>query len=272
MNWIWIILGAAVCNAYWTSAAKERSRADGFLLFTASLRWGVVILLLPVAWGHWHDFSWRWWIAGAVSGLLESLGVWTLARGALKDYYSTFAFSNVAPIIVVFLSFWMLGETVTLRLLSGVLLVVAGSLWLYWNGHGSWWGFSSAVCAALSGIASKWVIAESGFAPHACYSFAVGALATTLWGMRSEGFCLPDLWRVARPNAGPILGSYLATLGYFAALAMAPYNQVSALFRFNMVAGFFLSVYVLGETKRLKSRAFGAFLILAGVVLVAWKP
>jgi uncharacterized membrane protein len=39
-----------------------------------------------------------------------------------------------------------------------------------------------------------------------------------------------------------------------------------------MVVGFFLSVYWLGEKKRLAPRAMGAVLILAGVVLTIWKP
>jgi len=272
LDWVFYILFAAVCNAYWTSASKERGRQDGILLFTASIRWGVALLLLPLAWGDWHFFSWRWWVAGAVAGVLESLTIWTLTKGAQKDYIAAFALSNTAPFFVAFLSFAFLGETLTAGLMAGILLVVSGSLCFYWSGHGSWWGFASAMVASLSGIASKWVIAESGPIPHACFAFFCGALVTTVWGMGSEGFRLRDLARVTRPNLYPILGSFLATLGFFGALALAPYNQVSALFRFNMVAGLVLSVYVLRERDRLGHRLVGAALILVGVVLVIWKP
>jgi len=272
MLWVWIILGGAVCNAYWTSSVKRNVQDVGVLRFTSSLRWGVALLLLPLTWGQWHLFSATWWVGGIVSGILESLGVWTLAQGAKKDYYATFALSNVTPLFVVFLSFWFLHETVTAGLVTGVLLVVVGTLWLYWTGQWSWWGLLSALIGAFSGIASKYVIAESGFAPHACFSFAVGALSMTLWGSQKEGFGLADLGKTVRRNAAPIFGSFLATIGYYLALSLAPYNQVSTLFRFNMVVGFLLSVYWLGEKKRLAPRAMGAILILTGVVLTIWRP
>lgn len=200
MHWLVYILGAAVFNAYWTSAVKERSRQGGGLLFTASLRWGVAALLLPLTWGHWHLFSARWWAAGAAAGALESYGIWALAKGVERDYYATYSISNVTPIFAVALSAWLLGETVTVGLFLGVLLVVAGSLWFYWSGHWSWWGFLAAAVWGLSGVFSKWVIAESGYASHACYSFAVGALLTTLWGMRTEGFGVRDLIRPFAPT------------------------------------------------------------------------
>ncbi len=269
MNWILLSLGSGVFNAFWTSGIKKKVQVEGAVVFTASLRWGVAFLLVPFTWSQWHAFSWKWWAAGTFSGMLESLSVWTLARGARRDYYSTYALSNTTPFFTVLAAAWLLGETLTLPLALGSLFVVAGALWLFWRGHWSWWGFWTAVIGTGSGLASKWVIAESGWAPHACFAFFVGATASTVSGFWTGQIQASGLARNVHRNALLILLSGVATVCYYSALNLAPVGRVSALVRINMVVGFLLSIYLLGERDRIASRAVGALLILAGLVLVA---
>jgi drug/metabolite transporter (DMT)-like permease len=272
MGWVLLTLGSGVFNAFWTAMIQKRVREDGAVPFSAAMRWGVGLCLLPLAIPVWHDYSTRWWAASAASGLLESLGVWALARGVRKDYYGTYALSNVTPFFTAVFATWLLGEAMTLSLALGVSFVVAGAVWLYWSGHWSWWGIASAFVLTFSGLSSKWVIAESGFAPHACFSFLVGALAFTLVGAANGKVDARVLARNVWKNRWLILFSGIATVCFYSALILAPINRVSALVRVNMVVGFLLSVYMLKERKRLASRALGALLILAGLVLVAWVP
>ena len=153
----------------------------------------------------------------------------------------------------------------------GVGFVVAGAVWLYWRGQWSWWGLWTAVIGTGSSVASKWVIAESGWAPHACFSFLVGASSLTLAGMFGNHMKPSALGQNLFRNRLLILYSAIATVCFYSALNLAPLNRVSPLVRVNLIVGFALSVWMLRERDRLKSRAFGAFLILLGIVLVVWR-
>lgn len=270
--WALYALSSGVFNALWTSRIKSKVQTEGAFPFTASVRWGVVILLLPFALWQWHPVSARWWFFTALSGILESLNVWTLSKGARKDYYSCYALSNTSPFFAVFLASFFLGEKVDWSLAAGVGLVIAGVLWLYYRGHWSWWGVGAAFVGATGNLFSKMVIAESGPIPHAVICFAAGAMGSTLasyWTGYSGTFRrLPkNIWS----NRFLSFFSFLGTLTFYGALYLAPLSRVSPLFRINMVAGFFLSVFVLQEKRDWKGRGIGAILLLSGLILVLWK-
>ncbi len=184
--WVLYSLGSGIFNALWTSQIKGKVQEDRALSFTASIRWGVVALLSPIALLKWSPVSSQWWACTVFSGILESLSIWALARGAQKDYYSSYALSNLTPIFVFFLGYQFLNEKVDMTLGVGVALVVVGALWLYYRGHWSWWGFSASVIGAFSSLSSKWVIGQADPIQHACVSFLVGAIFCTALSMGSR--------------------------------------------------------------------------------------
>jgi len=266
--WIWLTLGSGVFNALWTSRIKSRVQVEGAVPFTVAMRWGVALCLIPVALATWKEVPIRWWSFTVLAGFLECVSLWAATRGMRKDYYSTYALANVTPFFVGLSAPLLLHEAMTPRVWAGTLLVVAGALWLYYRGHWSWWGLLSAVLGTGSSLASKEVIGLGSFSAHSCVAFGIGALLMTpLLFRRSKGGW-GSLGRNLSANWGLILLSSTATLFFYAALQMAPLSLVSPVVRVNLVVGFLLSYYYLGEKKGWKSRGFGALLLLGGIVLV----
>jgi uncharacterized membrane protein len=128
---------------------------------------------------------------------------------------------------------------------------------------------------ALSALFSKMVIAEANPISHACVSFAAGAFLCTIAsrGRRPGSEAGKIAARAARVWDYRYLavGSALATFCYYSSLYLAPLSRMSPLVRVNLVVGFLLSVFHLGENHDWKGRAFGAILILLGLLLVLWK-
>lgn len=266
--WIWLTLTAGVFNALWTSRVKSRVQTEGALVFTASMRWGVALCLLPVAIYTWEPVPSGWWILSALAGALECLSLWAVARGMRRDYYSTYALSNTSPFFVGFTAPFLLGEVMTPTLGAGILLVVAGALWLYYRGHWSWWGILGAVIGTFSGLASKQVIGLGSATAHSCAAFGLGALLMSTWLLKEPRKGIGTLARNLLRNKDLILLSAIATFCFYAALQLAPLSKVSPLIRVNLVVGFLLSYFHLGETDHWRARGFGGLLILAGIVLV----
>ena len=268
--WIWLTLSSGVFNALWTAKIKSKVQTEGAIPFTVSMRWGVALCLVPFALLTWKPVPAEWWIYSALAGLLECLSLWAMARGMRKDYYSTYALSNVTPLWVAFLSIWFLGETLTPTLWIGILLVVAGAVWLYYHGHWSWWGLLAALIGAFSSLCSKKVIGIGSFSAHSCLAFGIGALIMTPLLFRQSESSWKVLARNFDRNKYLIPLSAIATLSFYWALQLAPLSRVSPLVRVNLFVGFLLSYFHLGETQGWKARGFGAVLLLAGLVLVLW--
>jgi bacterial/archaeal transporter family protein len=272
MMWAVEALGSGIFNALWTSRIKGKVQKEGAFAFAASVRWGVVLLLLPWALWSWRQVPARWWVFTVLSGMLESLNVWTLARGSRRDYYSTYALANTAPFFTVFLAVYFLGERATGPLYAGVVLVVAGAFWLYYRGHWSWWGLAAALIATIGNLFSKSVIGLGSPLAHAVVCFASGAALTTALsaGTASSG-ALSRLPRNLWFNRYLALLSFFGTVCFYGALSQAPVSRVSPLFRVSMVVAFFLSVFHLKERRDWKGRGFGAIVLLLGLLLVLWR-
>lgn len=270
--WVFYALGSGIVNALWTSQIKGKVQQEGALPFTASIRWGVVLLLAPLAIWKWTHVSAQWLIFTAISGVFESLGIWTLAKGARKDYYSSYALSNLTPVFVFLMGFQFLGEKVDAVLATGVVSVVAGALWLYYRGHWSWWGFAASVIGAFSSFFSKYVIGQADPIAHACLSFLIGALFCTLFSLGEKpGRTLTRIAENVWNHRYLALGSAIATYCFYLALFLAPLSRMSPLIRINMVVAFLLSYFHLKERHDWKGRGLGAVLILLGILLVIWE-
>src|ERR1700690_4458322 len=101
MFWAWLTLTSGVLNALWSSQIKSRVQKEGALTFTISMRWGVALSLLPFALYAFKPLSLQWWIYSTLSGTLECGSLWALTKGARKDFYSTYALSNITPLFSV---------------------------------------------------------------------------------------------------------------------------------------------------------------------------
>ncbi|HTA76621.1 MAG TPA: EamA family transporter [bacterium] len=272
MNWIFLALASGVLNALWTSQVKPRVGPGGPLFFSAVIRWGVALLLLP--WGILRapHLSAHWWTITSLSGILESLSLFLAVRGYQKDYYATYSLSNINPLFVVLLAALFLQEPLGPSLLVGMALIIGGVLILYYRGHFSIWGLGAALSVSASKILSKMVIQESGPWAQASVAFLAGALfLTLLTALDKKPPAAKDWLKKLWKEKVLVVGSTLTTLCFFAAVARGPIGPVTLLSRVNLLVGFGLSYFGLQERKNWKGRAFGALGILAGITWVILK-
>jgi len=271
MIWAWLTLTSGFLNALWSSQIKSRVQKEGALTFSVSMRWGVALALLPFALFVLKPLSLQWWVYSALAGSLECGSLWALTRGSRRDFYSTYALNNTTPLFSAFWAFFLLKEKMTPTLGLGVLLVVAGALWLYYRGHWSWWGVLAAFMGSWSGYFSKLALPESGYLLHSCFAFLVGAVLLTFGGLQQGTTTIGAVAKNVGRNWVLILLSAASTLVFYDALQLAPLSRVSPLVRINLVFGFLLSYFHLGERQGWRTRVLGAVLILAGLALVLWR-
>jgi drug/metabolite transporter (DMT)-like permease len=272
MTWLGLALASGLFNGLWTSGIKSKVQKSDALSFTSALRWGVGLLLLPAALLTWRSVPPAWWLLTAVSGILECVSLWTMARGARHDYYATYALSNTTPAFMAVLAPFLLGESMTTGLWSGTILVSAGALWMHYRGHWSWWGMATALLGAGAGVATKSVIGQGSAIAHASLSFLMGALFLHLLRRGNRAMRASHILTRAVEVRWLILLSALATLCYFTAVSLAPLTRVSPFVRVNLLVGFVLSHWVLKERRDWQGRAVGAFILLSGLLVILWRP
>lgn len=268
-SWIALALASGVLNAFWTSRIKPRVRREGALPFAASMRIGVALLLLVLVLPEWKPVSPAWWAATAAAGITEVVSLWALTRGARKDYYAAYAFQNTSPVLVAALAPIVLGETVSGRLWAGTLMAVGGAFWMHWRGHFSAWGLAAAVVGASSGFFSKLALREAGSLQHAGVAFLIGGLLVLFAGWISGRVGLDRFPSVLWGDRWLIAMSFGATACFYTALRRGPLSAISPLVRVNLLVGFLLSYWTLGEQGDWKARLAGGILLVAGIVLVA---
>jgi uncharacterized membrane protein len=193
-----------------------------------------------------------------------------LARGVKKDYYSTFAFYNLTPFFTVLAAPLLLKEAQSGSLVAGGVLIALGAFFFHRIGGWSWTGLCGAVFSTAAVIVSKMALETAPPLYFAFLSFAIGALALypleALGGSPLRPRVLRRDWReVLRPA----LWSFIASVLFYIALDHAPASKINPLVRANLLFGFFLSYYMLGERKDWRFKALGGGLIAIGLLFVA---
>lgn len=289
MDWFGITL---LCAFALTSAdaATKAWLADCSARELVLVRLGVVGLLmtplladlpalerLPLAfWG---------WVAALVP--LEIIAMLLYMR-AIRDHPLSLTLPYLAftPVFVMLVAWALLGERVSLRGASGVLLVVAGA-WLLnaeqaRAGWHHWWKPLAAILREPGARLMLMVAALYAFtatlgkgamrymAPQdfgAFYFMLLGLVSLLL-------FALPEprlLRRLAR-RALPVLvvGALMAIMVYshFLAIAQAPVAYMIALKRTSLLMGILCGALCFGE-QGLRARLPAGALMVAGVVLIA---
>ncbi len=149
--------------------------------------------------------------------------------------------------------------------------MVAAALWLCYRQNWFSLGLTAACIGSVSGLLSKIALPESGYLVFSSISFMLGALTLTAVGLGQGHTSVQSVAKNVWVNKGLIVFSAVSTVVFYAALEMAPLSRVSTLVRANLIVGFLLSYFHLGETHGWKARGFGAILLLVGLALVLWK-
>jgi len=270
--WILFTIFAAFFNSLWTAMSKHHLGRMSAYQFTLLFRSLTALMLLPP---FLIDFrlssSPVFWYLVIAAGGLEVLGIYSQSLGVKKDFYSTFSLANTAPLFTLFIAPFILPEKITVTLIFGAILMVAGGFIFYKiGGEISFHGIFRAVNAALGGILAKIAIGYSSGYTYPFITFIIGIWMMILISpFRKE----PIRWHIYRPSIKRLLPlslfSAIATLLYYMAVQIAPITKVNPLVRVNLVFGFLLSYFLLRERTHVKRKILASFLILLGSILVS---
>lgn len=269
--WLSMAVVAGFFNALWTAQSKKVLQKLNPREFTLLFRLATAFLLLPWAAleAVWIP-SWRWWALTFLAGLFEGVRTWLLARGVKKDYYTTFAFYNLTPFFTVLAAPLLLKEAQSGSLLAGGVLIALGAFVFHRIGGWSWNGLGGAVFSTAGVIVSKMALEQGLPLYFAFLTFTIGALVLyPLEAIGGSPLRKKVMEREWREVLRPALWSFIASVLFYVALAHAPASKINPLVRANLLFGFFLSYFLLKETKDWRFKALGGGFILAGLLLVA---
>lgn len=230
----------------------------------------------------------KFWAAVAIAVPLEVGANWLYARALKASPLSlTLPFLSFTPVFLIFVSYFLLGETVTPVGGFGIGLIALGGYVL--NLHEARSGFFGPVRAAFREKGSLMMIAASlifaftsalgklgvnesspvffggvyflamggAFAP-----FAIGKKALPAIGPRGD-------FRLLRIMFWPGIFNALMAVTHFYAISMTEAAYMMAVKRTNLMFGIFYGWFMFREEK-IGERASGALLMLGGVALIAF--
>jgi len=267
-------------------AATKRWLADyraGELVLVRFVVAGV--MLLPLVW--WFPLPpvppafWGWF------GLLlplELTAMW-LYMTAIRDtpLHLTLPYLAFTPAFNVVTGWLLLGETVSLRGLAGILLVVVGAYLLNTGDsrdgllapfravlrvRGSWIMLLVALIYSVTSVAGKAAMAYATPASFgAFYYVAVGAATLVVFGLRRPGQ-LRALTR--RPAPTLLVGGLMAVMvvTHFLAIALTEVAYMVAVKRTSLLFGILYGAWVFGERGLTRQLTAGG-LMVAGVAAIA---
>lgn len=273
MIWLVMAVGSGFFNAFWSALSQKLTKHISTREFTMVFRLQTSLMLLPFALLEWTwPMSWTWWAFTIGSGIFEGGRIWCLTTGVKKDYYSTFAFYNLAPFFTVLAAPLVLPERQPPTLLLGGCLIAIGAIVFHRLGRWSWLGLMGALFSTIAAIFSKIALNDAPPLFFTFWSFLVGVLVLIPMKHIEPGhmkgkrkFSWKD-WKGLMPLA---FLSFLASLLFYIALKHAPVSKINPLVKSNLLFGYLFSHYLLKEKKEWKSKALGGGLILAGLILVA---
>lgn len=270
--WIAVCVGAAVGNALWTALSKPLVQAIPPLRMILLMR--VVqtgILLVPFLMIRGVPASADFWFLVAAIGVLQAIRWVTIMHGVRRDYFSTYAMYNTAPLFTLLLAPATLPERFGPAVWVGVLAIIAGGALFYRTSRVSAYGLVGAVVTALVNIIGKHGVNQVHplvflFFMSASPAVVLGIVYPFTRRSTREDVRWPRELRQLAPVA---LIAVASGVFFFYGLWLDTATRVTAVARVNLVFGFLLSYLMLKETSEWQWKVAGTALILAGTVAVA---
>ena len=285
-----LVLLAALLHASWNIAAKRAGGDQRFTLLTALL---TSVLWLPAGlWFGWDVVPrWGWveWTAVSLSAVLHLLYFNSLLTGyRVADLTVVYPLARgSAPLLTAAAAVLLLGESLGLAGLAGVLAVCAG-IFLIAGGPGLWrrvhdpaqrertragvrWGLITGAMIAGYSVIDGYAIKVLAIGPvifdYACNVLRVPLQLPSVWRDRPA---LAQAWRQQWKHA--LVVSTLGPLAYILvlyALTLAPLSRVAPAREISLLLAALLGGRLLGESER-GLRLLGAACMAGGVMALAW--
>jgi drug/metabolite transporter (DMT)-like permease len=226
------------------------------------------------------------WLAALVP--LEILAMLLYMR-AIRDHplVLTLPYLAFTPVFVVITGYLLLGESVSLRGFTGILLVVAGA-WLMNReqvrrpGWYSWWAplrsiFTNPGSGMMLGVAGLYSLTSvmgkgavqymppAQFGPF--YWLVLGLITPLLFAATSPG-CISALWRRPLANLAVAACTGVMAVAHFLAIQEVEVAYMIAVKRTSLLFGILYGALLFGESG-LGLHLFAGAMMLAGVVLIS---
>lgn len=272
--WVVLVISASFFNALWTSLTTNKDEEMSAVDFTVLFRLYTVIMMTPFAFFYlkWSHFKNLTFLAMALAyALAEGLRTIFIVKGAKEDYYATYAFVNMSPIVPLLVAPLFSNESLTFYVIAGTIVTIMGGLMFYKMGKVTMTGIYVAVIGGVGIIVSKIGVENGNGVSFPFVSFIMSVVVFTLikYFMRGKNILESSIENLKnRKIMLPAFFSSIATVTYFTSLNMAPMTKVAPLMRFNLLFGFLLSYFMLKEVKDWKGKIIGGSLVLLGGVLV----
>ena len=278
-----LVLLAAVSHACWNLAAKSAADSKHFVfLFSAGsvLVYGPVVAAVLAV--EPPQFTARHWLALAATSILHLLYSLSLQSGYRHSDLSVVypIARGTGPLLSFAGAAWLLDEAVTVRSLTGMLLIVGGILLVAGivGNHrraprmGVVYGLLTGVCIAAYTLNDGWAVKLLLISPFLVdftgNAFRTLVLAPRAWRDRA------GVAREMRTYRVPVIVvSVLGPLGYILvlfAMRLAPVSHVAPARELSTLVGAWLGARLLREDAG-PWRLVGALLIVAGVVALALR-
>ena len=271
---MWVVMAtcAAFGNALWTALSKPVVQGIPPLRLVLVMRWlQTAVLLVPFLVIGGLPGTGSFWLLVAAVGVLQSVRWVAIMYGVKRDYFSTYAMYNTAPLFTILLAPATLPEHFGAAVWIGVLAIIAGAVVFYRTSRLSVYGLVGAVLTAVINILAKHgVNAVHPLVFLFLMSASPALLLSIVYLVGSRRQPAVVQWGAeARTLAPMALIAVASGVFFFYALWLDTATRVTAAARVNLVFGFLFSYLLLKEKADWQWKVAGTVLILAGTVAVA---
>jgi len=276
-----LALGSALCTACATLLIQRGLARSNFyagawinVVVGAVAAWAATLLLVP-----WHAYTWRAVPYFVFSGVVGTAGGRLFRVLAIQKVGAPVAaaVNNLAPLVATGLAILLLGEHVTLAILGGTLVIVAGTILLSLSGRyvgfrvrDLAYPFIAASCFGTVAIVRKLGLSTAGPLFDAAINVTAALIASTTF-VAASGH-LASL-RCDRKSLGWfVAGGIAENSGVFLVLLALGFGDVSVVIPLAGTAPLFvllITYFLPREGARLHWRlVVGAVMIVLGVMVL----
>ena len=274
-------LGSALCAACATLLIQRGLQRSNFyagawinVVVGAVAAWSATLLIVP-----WHAYTWRAVPYFVFSGVVGTAGGRLFRVLAIQKVGAPVAaaINNLAPLVATGLAILVLGEHVTLPILGGTLIIVAGTILLSLSGRyvgfrvrDLAYPFIAASCFGTVAVVRKLGLSAAGPLFDAAINVTAALVASTTF-VAASGH-LTSLRCDRRSLGWFVAGGIAENSGVFLVLLALGFGDVSVVIPLAGTAPLFvllITYFIPKEAARLHWRLVaGAVMIVLGVMVL----
>ena len=265
-------------SAYWTAAALALIKS-----WVSLLMFGFWFLLsgTPLLDQSFEVIAWLFF--SGVIGIAIGDTALFLALYRMGERQTLLVSETVAPVAVLVSAFALLGESMAVSQLAGILLVILGVDWVigfrrgttHFDARGVGWALLAAACQSFGVLISRLYLTETDISAEATafWRIAGASIALPLWLLIRGESLIPEMPPTARVHGrlfiGILLGTFLGIWFLQISIDRLPAGIAQTLIATSIL---FAVVFSALRGERVEVRQWGGVMVaLAGVALISYR-